>query len=45
MGKMKNTYEILTGKPERKRPRGRSNCRQENNIKMNLKINSMWAES
>jgi hypothetical protein len=29
---MKNAYKILVGKPEGKRPLGRSRCRWEDNI-------------
>jgi hypothetical protein len=29
-------YRVLVGKPEGKRPLGRPNCRQEDNIKMSL---------
>jgi hypothetical protein len=32
----KNTYKFLVGKPERKRPLGRSRCRWVDNIMMNL---------
>jgi hypothetical protein len=34
MGVMRNAYNILVGKREGKRPRGRPRCRWENNIKM-----------
>jgi hypothetical protein len=34
---MKNTYKILVGKPEGKRPIGRPRRRRENNIIMDLK--------
>jgi hypothetical protein len=33
----RNAYEILLGKPEEKKPLGRSRCRWEGNIKINLK--------
>ena len=36
MGEGKYVYMILVGKPEEKRPLGRSRCRWENNIKMDL---------
>jgi hypothetical protein len=36
MGKKRNAYRILVGKPERKRPLGRPRRRWVNNIKMNL---------
>jgi hypothetical protein len=32
-----NAYRILVGKPEGKRPLGRSRHRQESNIKMDLR--------
>jgi hypothetical protein len=35
-GAKKNTYRILVGKPEGKRPLGRPRHRWVNNIKMNL---------
>jgi hypothetical protein len=39
MGEKRNAYtrRILVGKPEEKRPPGRSRCRWEDNIKMDLK--------
>jgi hypothetical protein len=37
MGKMKNAYQVLVGKPEGKRQLGRSRSRWEDNIKMTLK--------
>jgi hypothetical protein len=33
----KNSYKIMVGKPEEKRPRGRSRRRRENNIRMYLR--------
>jgi hypothetical protein len=36
MGERKGVYRVLVGKPERKRPFGRSRCRWEDNIKMDL---------
>jgi hypothetical protein len=36
MGKMRNVYRILVGKPEWKRPLGRPRHRWEDNIKMDL---------
>jgi len=36
MVEMKNTYEILVGKPEGKRPLRRPRKRREDNIKMDL---------
>jgi hypothetical protein len=32
----RNAYTILVGKPKGKRPLGRSSCRWEDNIKMDL---------
>jgi len=37
MGKMRNAYKILVGKPEGKRPFGRPRRSWENNVKMDLK--------
>jgi hypothetical protein len=37
MGRMRNAYKILVGKPEGKRPLGRPRRRWEDNIKMNLR--------
>jgi hypothetical protein len=37
MGKKRNAYRILVGKPEGKRPLGRSRHKREDNIKMDLK--------
>jgi hypothetical protein len=42
MGKMRNVHNILVGKPEGKRPGGRSRCRWEDNIRMDLR--EMWWE-
>jgi hypothetical protein len=36
MGEKRNVYRLLVGKPEGKRPLGRSRRRWINNIKMNL---------
>jgi hypothetical protein len=36
MGKGRDVYRVLVGKPEGKRPLGRSRRRWENNIKMDL---------
>jgi hypothetical protein len=36
MGEKRNVYRLLVGKPEGKRPLGRSRCRWEDNIKMDL---------
>jgi len=37
MGKMKNTYNILVGKPKGKRSLGRPRCRWDENIRMDLR--------
>ena len=37
MGKFRNAYRVLVGKPESKRPLGRPRCRWEDNIKMDLR--------
>jgi hypothetical protein len=36
MGKLRNAYKNLVGKPEGKRQLGRPKCRSEINVKMNL---------
>jgi len=36
MGERRGVYRVLVGKPERKRPLGRSRRRWEDNIKMDL---------
>jgi hypothetical protein len=36
MGEKRNTYRLLVGKPEGKRPLGRPRRRQVDNIKMDL---------
>jgi hypothetical protein len=36
MGEKRNVYRLLAGKPERKRPLGRSRRRWMDNIKMDL---------
>jgi hypothetical protein len=36
MREMGNKYKILAGKPEGKRHHGRSRCRWENHIKMDI---------
>ena len=35
--KSRNAYRVLLGKPEGKRPSGRTRCRWEDNIKMDLR--------
>jgi hypothetical protein len=37
MGEMRIGYKILVGIPERKRPLGKTRCRLEDNIKMDVK--------
>jgi hypothetical protein len=37
MGEMRNVYNILVGRPEGKRPLGRSKCRCEHNISMDIR--------
>jgi hypothetical protein len=37
MGEKRNTYRVLVGKPEGKRPVGRPRFRWEDNIKMDLR--------
>jgi hypothetical protein len=37
MGKKRNAFKVLVGKPEGKRPLGTHGLRWENNIKMDLK--------
>jgi hypothetical protein len=44
MGPKRNTYRILVGKPEGKRPLGRLGCRWEDNIKMDLRDRMGWYE-
>jgi hypothetical protein len=36
MGEKWNAYRLLVGKPERKRPLGRSRCRWVDNVRMDL---------
>jgi hypothetical protein len=36
MGEKRNVYRLLVGKPEGKRPLGRSRCRWIDNIKMEI---------
>jgi hypothetical protein len=37
MGENRDAYKILVGMSEGKRPLGRARCKQEDNIKMDLK--------
>jgi hypothetical protein len=37
MGEDRNVYKVLMGKPEGKRPLGRSRCRREDGIGMDLR--------
>jgi hypothetical protein len=36
MGERRGVYRVLVGKPEEKRPLGRSRCKWEDNIEMDL---------
>ena len=36
MGERRDTYRVLVGKPEGKKPLGRPSCRWEDSIKMDL---------
>jgi len=36
MAERRGAYKVLVGKPDRKRPLGRTRHRRENNIKMHL---------
>ena len=38
MGKFRNAYRVLVGKPESKRPLGSPKNRWEDNIKMDLRV-------
>ena len=46
MGDRRGEYKVLVGKPERKRPLGRSRRRWEDNIKMDLQEvgRGAWSE-
>jgi hypothetical protein len=37
MGKERNVYKVLVGKPEGNRPLGRRRCRWEDGIRMDLR--------
>jgi hypothetical protein len=37
MGEVRGAYNMLVGRPERRRPLGRPRCRWEDNIKMDLR--------
>jgi hypothetical protein len=37
IGEVRGAYNILVGRPEGRRPQGRSRCRWEDNIKMDLR--------
>jgi hypothetical protein len=37
IGEMKNTYKILVGKPEGRRPLRRPRCRWKDNIRMSIR--------
>ena len=42
MGKRRAAYKVLMGKPGGKSPFGRSRCRWEDNIKIDLQENGCW---
>ena len=42
MGERRGIYRVLVGKPEGKRPLGRSRRRWEDNIKMELQEVGVW---
>jgi hypothetical protein len=42
MGKVRSAYNILVGRPEGRRPLERPRLRWEDNIKMDLRKNSVW---
>jgi len=42
MGEMRNAYEILVGKPERKRQHGRPRLTWDDDIRMDLGSGKMW---
>jgi len=44
MGDRRGVYRVLVGKPEGKRPLGRSRCRWEDNIKMKWDV-GVWTGS
>jgi hypothetical protein len=41
MGKMRNVYKVLIGKPKEKKPLERSKCKWDDNIKMYLVKNGV----
>jgi len=43
MGERRGVYRILVGKPEGKRPLGKTRCRWEDNIKMGLQEVGCWS--
>jgi hypothetical protein len=44
MGEKRNTYRLLVGKPEGKRPLGRPRCRWMVNIRMDL-VEVRWGDA
>jgi hypothetical protein len=42
MGEVRIAYKSLVGKPEGKRPLGRTRCRKEENVRMDL--GEIWCE-
>jgi hypothetical protein len=45
MGEMRKAYKIFICKPEDRKPFIRSRCRQEDNIKMDLRVEGCGMES
>jgi hypothetical protein len=43
MGEMRNSYRLLVGKPEGKRPLGRPRCRWMGNIRLDL-VEVGWSD-
>jgi hypothetical protein len=43
MGRKRNVYRLLVGKPEGKRPQGRLRSRWVDNIKMNV-VDKRWGD-
>jgi hypothetical protein len=44
MGEKRNTYRLLVGKPEGKRPLGRPRCRWVDNIRIDLGEVGGWGD-
>jgi len=45
LGNRRGVYRVLVGKPEAKRPMGKSRCRWEGNITMDLQEVGVWTGS